>query len=513
MDIRERYNHLSTIRQPYLDRAEKYSEVTLRYIMPKNRFDTETSYEEFMTDFSSVGADAVNFLSNVYMLTMFQPNKSFFKLTVSDAVKPEDFGKTSAELETLLVSAERESRTLFEKRYGRPALQDLFKHLIVTGNAMLYYPVEGNIQTYALDQYVVARSMDTTVTEMITRDYKSLAALDPELLSRVMDSLSYEPDVDKHKINVSLYTHIEPDPISNSKFKISQAIEGVSIGEPWGMLKAKSRWVPQVWNLTRRETYGRGLVEDHYGDLYSLSVLEEAMATGAASLLDVKHLVEPSSILDVVSMNRAPSGTYHYGGANDVNTIDKGDGKILGEVSQIIERKERAVGKAFLSISSQIRDSERTTAEENRLRAQELEKAHGGVFSTLALNLQKPMATLLLDDLNVSLEGSGINPIIVSGLDAMGRVSDNEKLLQLFNDLAIMAQIPPEVLQRFKFAELIQFLANGRDVDVSKILLTEDEFIKMQQAAQQQAVDAKAQEELLNKADPEQIAKGMQGQA
>ena len=123
------------------------------------------------------------------------------------------------------------------------------------------------------------------------------------------------------------------------------------------------------------------------------------------------------------------------------------------------------------------------------------------------------MATLLLDDLNVSLEGSGINPIIVSGLDAMGRVSDNEKLLQLFNDLAIMAQIPPEVLQRFKFAELIQFLANGRDVDVSKILLTEDEFIKMQQAAQQQAVDAKAQEELLNKADPEQIAKGMQGQA
>lgn len=144
------------------------------------------------------------------------------------------------------------------------------------------------------------------------------------------------------------------------------------------------------------------------------------------------------------------------------------------------------------------------------MRAQELEKAHGGVFSTLALNLQKPLATLLLDDLNVSLNKSGIDTIIVSGLDAMGRVSDNEKLLQLFNDLGVMSQLPPEILSRFKFTDLIHFLANGRDIDIRKITLTEAEFSKMQQAQQQAQQQNMASEELLNKAEPEQIAQGMQ---
>lgn len=510
-NAKDRYNELSTVRQPYLDRAEKYSEVTLRYIMPKNRQDSETIYEEFMTDFSSVGADAVNFLSNVYMLTMFPPNRSFFRLQPSDSVKPADYALTEAKLETLLAGAEREARLMLEKKYGRPALQDLFKHLIVTGNALLYYPAKSNIQMYALDQYVVSRSMDGSVTETITKDFKSLASLPRELMKRVMSSLDYADDIDKHKTNVALYTHIQNDPDNDDDLIVYQDVESVNVTEPWKLKRAKTRWVPQVWNITRREPYGRGLVEDHYGDLYSLSVLEEAMTTGAASMLDIKHLVDPGSQLDIARMNSAPAGTYHYGGKDDVSTIDKGDGKILGEVSQIIERKERAVGKAFLSISTQIRDAERVTAEENRMRAQELEKAHGGVFSTLALNLQKPLATLLLDDLDVSIEGSGINPIIVSGLDAMGRVSDNEKLLQLFNDLGVMSNLPDAVLSRFKFSELMVFLANGRDIDIRKITLTDEEFQKMQQAAQQQQVDAQAQEELINKAEPEQIAQGMQG--
>lgn len=357
--IQSRYNYLGTFRQPYLDRAEKYAEVTLRYIMPRNRVDAETSFEEFMIDFSSVGSDAVNFLSNVYMLTMFPPNRSFFKLTVSDKIKPEDYGTTSAEVETLLTSAEREARSVFEKRYGRPALQDLFKHLIITGNALLYYPTKGNLQCYPLDQYVVSRSMDGTVTEIITRDFKSLMSLPTDLRELVMLGLKIDEKTDLHKLNVSLYTWVRIDPENENNLVVTQAVENVPIGETQRMPRDKSRWSPQVWNLTRREMYGRGLVEDHYGDLYSLSVLEEAMTTGSASMLDIKHLVEPSSVLDVVAMNRAASGTYHYGGANDVNTIDKGDGRVLGEVSKVIERKERAVGKAFLSISTQIRDAER----------------------------------------------------------------------------------------------------------------------------------------------------------
>ena len=177
---KERYHSLEVLRQPYLDRAEKYSRVTVRSIMPENRPENDTSQQEMQLDFSSTGADNVNHLANIYMLTMFPPNKSFFKLLPEKGVDLSALGITEAKLDTLLVNAERDARLMFEKRHGRSALLDLFKHLIVTGNALLYYADNKNIQMYPLDQYVVSRSLDGEVTEIITRDQTSLAALPEE---------------------------------------------------------------------------------------------------------------------------------------------------------------------------------------------------------------------------------------------------------------------------------------------------------------------------------------------
>ncbi len=515
ISTKERYNALATVRQPYLDRAEKYSKVSLRYIMPENReTDSESTgaYTEQQLDFSSTGADNVNHLSNIYALTMFPPNRSFFKLMPKPDFDTESAGVPLPELESMLSKAEREARWLFETKYGRPSILELFRHLIVTGNSLLYYPDEGNTQTYALDQYVVSRSLDGTVTEIITKDSKSIQSLDPELRQKVLAELEIAEDVDLHKISVNLYTHIQPDPDNEQVFKVSQSVESVPLDNTWSMQKDKSRWIPQVWNLTRREPYGRGLVEDHYGTMYSINVLEEALTTGAASMSDIKHLVEPGSVLDVGQMNSAPAGTYHYGAKDDVNTIDKGDSRVLEVISNIIDRKTRSIGKAFMSLSSQMRDKERVTAEENRLRAQELEKAHGGVFGTIALNLQAPLAVLLLDDLNVNLKNSGFEAVIVSGLDAMGRVGENEKILQLLNDLSMFNQLPEPLQARFKYSDTVTLLANGRDVDVSKIIYSEEEYAQIQQAQAEQQAQQQAQEQLMAKASPEQIAQGMQEQ-
>ena len=450
ISTKERYNALATVRQPYLDRAEKYSKVSLRYIMPENReTDSESTgaYTEQQLDFSSTGADNVNHLSNIYALTMFPPNRSFFKLMPKPDFDTESAGVPLPELESMLSKAEREARWLFETKYGRPSILELFRHLIVTGNSLLYYPDEGNTQTYALDQYVVSRSLDGTVTEIITKDSKSIQSLDPELRQKVLAELEIAEDVDLHKISVNLYTHIQPDPDNEQVFKVSQSVESVPLDNTWSMQKDKSRWIPQVWNLTRREPYGRGLVEDHYGTMYSINVLEEALTTGAASMSDIKHLVEPGSVLDVGQMNSAPAGTYH-----------------------------------------------------------------GGVFGTIALNLQAPLAVLLLDDLNVNLKNSGFEAVIVSGLDAMGRVGENEKILQLLNDLSMFNQLPEPLQARFKYSDTVTLLANGRDVDVSKIIYSEEEYAQIQQAQAEQQAQQQAQEQLMAKASPEQIAQGMQEQ-
>ena len=113
-------------------------------------------------------------------------------------------------------------------------------------------------------------------------------------------------------------------------------------------------------------------------------------------------------------------------------------------------------------------------------------------------------------DINVDLKGSGVEPVIITGLDAMGRTADNEKFLYLVNDLAAMQNIPEEVRGRIKPDELLLFLSHGRDVDITKLVMTIEEYQQAQaeQAAAQQAM--MASQEMVKKAEPDQIARGLQ---
>lgn len=258
--------------------------------------------------------------------------------------------------------------------------------------------------------------------------------------------------------------------------------------------------------------YGRGLVEDHYGAFYALSVLTEAIVTGSAIMTDFKFLVRPGSILDVVAMNAAASGTYHYGDPDDVHAVETGKVNDFKFIFDIIQWYKQTLGKAFLSLSSQMRDAERVTAEENRMRAMELETAHGGVFSNFSLTLQKPVAERLMRDIEVDIKGSAIEPVIVTGLDAMGRTADNEKMILLFQDLSQLQNVPEEIRGRIKPSELVILMANGRDVDVDKCIMTEEEYVKQVQDQRQMVAGDVAGQEMLKKASAEQIAEGMQGQ-
>jgi len=357
--IKQRYNTLNEKRIPYVDRAKEYSKVTLRYIIPDDEA-ADTGTQEFQRDFSSVGADNVNFLANKYMLTLFPPNRSFFKLQLNVSNQTaEHLGVTTAEMDVMMTKAEREARWLLEKKHGRSTLIDIIKHLIVAGNALLYYPEDGNIQMYALDQYVIQRSLDGTITEIVTKDKKSLASLDLDTREAVLAAMDYGDTIDFHKTNVNLYTYIHTNRDNPEEMLVEQAVEGEPINTPFVIKKEKNRWIPLAWQRTRRETYGRGLVEDHYGSLWAIAVLSEAIVTGAAVMSDIKFLVKPGSILDVAEMNAAASGTYHVGEPDDVAPVGIDKARDLQFIQGLIEKYEQHLGKAFLSLSSQMRQAER----------------------------------------------------------------------------------------------------------------------------------------------------------
>jgi hypothetical protein len=133
--------------------------------------------------------------------------------------------------------------------------------------------------------------------------------------------------------------------------------------------------------------------------------------------------------------------------------------------------------------SAIIRDAERVTQEEVRMTANELETAYGGVYSTLAASLQKPVGLWLLDASDVSIQGTQIEITIVTGLDALSRNGDLENFRMAMGDMAQVAQLPEAVQARLKWDEIKAFIGQGRNVDLNKFMMTDAEFAKKQEAA------------------------------
>ncbi len=508
----ERYEALKKKRDQYLNRAKEYAKVTLPYLLPENE---DMSASEMQTDYNSVGAELVNHLANRYMQELFPAARSFFKLRLDDKASKEvsdATGTSKAGQDKAFAEGERMARWQFEERHARASILDALKHCIVAGNSCLYWPAKdkGFVQNYALDEYVILRGLDGKLVELITLDKKILATLDPDLKSAAMATMDLKGDEDLSQLTAKLYTWVRINPDDPLKYDVVQAIEKAEVPDSVQQYPADLLpWIPLVWHRTRREIYGRGLVEDYYGSFYGLSVLTEAMVTGAAVMADFKFFVKPGSAIDIPEMNSSASGTYHYGDPDDIGTPEVGKSRDLKFIFDIVNWYKQTLGKAFLQVSSQMRDAERVTAEETRIRAQELETAHGGVFSNFAMSLQKPIAALLLRDINVSTKGSQVKTVIVTGLDAMGRSADNEKILWWFNDLAALKNVPEPFQQRMKPSDLMAVLANGRDVDASVVVYTEDEFktVAAEQAKLQNA--AIAGQEMVKKASTEQIAEGL----
>lgn len=357
--IKKRYDELSSIRNKFRDRARNYAEVTLPPIMPST--DGDTASETFEHDYNTEGAKLVNSLTNKYVETLFPAGRSHVKLDLlpEDMEVQQQRGANKSDIISNFAAIERSHRQRFESINGRTTMIDLLKHLMITGNGLLYLPQDGNIMNYALDEYVLMRSLDGTVTEMITEDKKALITLDPELKAQVMSALKLEAGEDTDQMIVSLYTYIRRNPENKDDWLVDQSVEDVNIGEQNSFPTEKLRWIPVVWSRTRREIYGRGLVEEHYKSFWTLSILTEALAVGCVTLADIKFLVKPGSLVDVQELNAAATGTYHYGEKEDINAISTDRSRDIVMIKDVIEIYKRHLAEVFMYLPGTMRDAER----------------------------------------------------------------------------------------------------------------------------------------------------------
>ena len=246
------------------------------------------------------------------------------------------------------------------------------------------------------------------------------------------------------------------------------------------------------------EDYGRGRVEEFLGDIRSLEALSQALCEGAAAAAKVLFLVSPSSTTKPQTIAQAGNGAIVSGRPEDVGVIQVGktaDFRTAAEMAQTIEKR---LADAFLILN--IRQSERTTAEEVRLTQLELEQQLGGLFSLLTVEFLIPYLDRTLHILQRSnqlpkIPKDLVRPQIVAGVNALGRGQDRESLTQFVGTIA--QTMGPEALMKFVDpSEYIKRLAASQGIDVLNLVKTEQqlqqEMQQQQQAAQMQSMTEQA---------------------
>ena len=152
----ERYSQLSTGRAQFLDTAVECSELTLPYLV-QHDLKQKGGKQNLLQPWQSVGAKAVVTLAAKLMLALLPPQTSFFKLQVRDDKLGEDMDPAMrSELDLSFSKIERMILDYIAAQNDRVVVHQALKHLIVSGNALIFMGKDG-LKHFPLQRYVVNR--------------------------------------------------------------------------------------------------------------------------------------------------------------------------------------------------------------------------------------------------------------------------------------------------------------------------------------------------------------------
>lgn len=476
------YDKLKNDRNSYETRAENCAKYTIPSLFPK---DSDNASTDYTTPWQGVGARGLNNLASKLMLALF-PMQSWMKLNVSEyeakqlLSDPEGLTK----VEEALGMVERVLMSYIESNSYRVTLFEALKQLVVAGNALLYLPEpEGGeynpMKLYRLSSYVIQRDGFGNVLQIVTLDKTAFSALPDDVQSSLQGE--YTPDQE-----IEVYTHIYRDPESGDFLKYEE-IEGEEVAGTDATYPVNAcPYIPIRMVKIDGESYGRSYCEEYLGDLRSLENLQEAMIKMSMISAKIIGLVNPAGITQVRRLNKADTGDFVVGKVDDIGFLQLEKTADFSIAKAISEQIEARLSFAFMLNSAVQRTGERVTAEEIRYVASELEDTLGGVYSILSQELQMPLVRVLLNQLQATsqipeLPKEAVEPTITTGLEALGRGQDLDKLSQCITAWSQLSQLQGD--PDLNMTTLKLRVANAIGIDTSGILKTQEE--RQQELAQQ----------------------------
>ena len=520
----QRYRALQSDRDYYLDRGRSSARLTVPYLIPSSNEPRHENHESFVLPWNGIGARGVHNLASRLLLALLPPTEAFFRFTVDEiamqkqetqlaqqGAPEEQIAQMKSEIELALNRLELSVLRSIETSNDRVSVHESLVHLIVAGNCMLYVAEEG-VKCFHLNRYVLLRDPMGNPVEAVVCEELSVEALPASIRKAVEEEddelkgiLDNEVPIPKYDKTVKIYTHITWE---GSKVHWHQELKGKEIEGTHGHASADaSPWLPLRLIKIDGSSYGPGYIESAcIADLQTAEALSQAVAEGALVSAQVKHLVKPSGVTNAKQLAEAPNGAYLPGNPDDVFTIQVQKGGDLNVAMSALARIEARLSQAFML--ADVRDSERTTAEEVRLQAHQIEQSLGSVYAILTVEFQSKYIARKLELFTRSggmtrLPEGLVKPMVSVGLAAVGRGNDLEKTARFMQIL--QQTLGPEAMAQFVIpTELIRRLASSMGISPLGLVKTEQQLAA--EAEQQQQMAMQQQAMAAGMADPQKLA-------
>lgn len=468
------WNDNSNAHSAPLQRGRDASALTIPSLLPPEGSNDSTSLTQ---PYQSLGARGVNNLASKMLMALFPPGSAPFRYTLSKVAQQGAGNEDTSEVEAALAQRESDIMDQVEASPQRPVLYEYFLHLIVGGNAALYYPDMKSMRMYTLDQFRSRRTPSGQMLDLAIQEKVSPAALDLEVCA------ACDVDPNAHE-DVELFTGVQ---WRNGTVTWWQEINDIRVpGSEGTAPEAKSPWIVGRWKAVPGSHYGRGHVEELMGDLISYDGICQAIVQFAAAAAKIVFLKHPSSSTRMEDIANAESGDCVTGSRADIDILQLDKYADFQVAQRTAEDLAQRLSQAFLLQSGTTRNAERVTAEEIRATAQELEDVVGGIYTVQSQDLQFPWVNRTVAILEKSrlipvLPKGTVMPVIVTGFQALGRNHQLNQLRGFMQDL--FALVTPQVAVGLVQAPaLAQRLATGWGVTNSSEIVKTPAQVQQEQA-------------------------------
>ena len=480
MTAKSRYDNLSSDRSQFLTEAEDATKLTLPYLI-RGHEDYSKGMKQLKTPWQSVGAKGVVALASKLSLSLVPPQTSFFKLQLDKSQLGENFGpEIKSELDLSFAKIERTILDAIAASDDRVVIHQALQHLVVGGNALIFMGKAG-LKLFPLNRYVIERDGNGEVIEIVTKERinKDLVPNYEPPKNEYQDVVDGEEDENE----VDVYTHVRRD---NNRFMWHQEVNDKRLkGSESKAPVDATPWLPLRFNTVDGEAYGRGRVGQFIVDLKSLEALSQAIVEGSAAAAKVVFTVSPSSTTKPQTLAQAGNGAIVQGRPDDIGVIQVGKTADFATALQHMQTLEKRLNEAFLILS--VRQSERTTAEEVRMTQMELEQQLGGLFGLLTVEFLVPYLNRKLSVFQKTGEipripKGMVKPIIVAGINSLGRGQDVQALGQFLQTIA-QTMGPEAIATYINSEEVVKRLAAAQGIDVLNLVKSMQEVNAEQQQA------------------------------